>query len=118
MRAAGWPVKDGHAFTERGAFDPLANVAFVPTLVQLSELHCVTTIEDDDGKWIYDSNEEFALPLTRATLERCMGGGRPYEGAVRAYRFMPGKKARNGMQKHACGADRGETSCAAKKARR
>ena len=91
MEEAGWTVNDGHAFTKRGAFDPLANVAFVPTIVQLSEVHCVITIEDDDGKWVYDSNENFALPLTRASLERCMGGGRPYDGAVRAYRFTPGK---------------------------
>jgi hypothetical protein len=118
MEEMGWPVKAGHAFTERGAFDPLANVAFVPTLVQLSERHCIATIEDDNGKWIYDSNEEFALPLTRKALERSMGGGRPYEGAVRAYRFTPGKKACSGMQKRACEADKGETSCAAKKARR
>ena len=111
-------MKEGHAFTERGAFDPLTNVAFDPTLVQLSERHCITTIEDDDGKWIYDSNEEFALPLTRAALERCMGGGRPYEGAVRAYRFTPGKKARGGMmRKRACGEAAGEGE-PSKKARR
>ena len=29
------------------------------------------TIEDDDGKWIYDSNEEFALPLSH---QRDRGG--------------------------------------------
>ena len=99
----------------QGLGEGLANVAFVPTLVQLSERHCVVTIEDEDGKWIYDSNEEFALPLSRAALERCMGGGRPYEGAVRAYRFTPGKKARNGMQKRVCEA--GESFRAAKKAK-
>ena len=102
----------------QGLGEGLANVAFVPTLVQLSERHCVVTIEDEDGKWIYDSNEEFALPLSRAALERCMGGGRPYEGAVRAYRFTPGKKARKVMPKRVCEAnDKGESPRAAKKAR-
>ena len=69
--------------------------------MQLTECHGVATIEDDEGQWIYDSNESRALPLSHASLSRCMGEGRRYEsgGAVRAYRFAPGRKAREAMRK-------------------
>eukprot|EP00966_Prymnesium_polylepis_P069309 1610755-Prymnesium_polylepis.1 len=98
MNEAGWPVEK--TYKARGAFDPLQNVSYHPTLVQLTERHCVATIEDDDGKWIYDSNEARALPLTIESLQRCMGEGRTYEGAaVRAYRFAPGKRARKAQKR-------------------
>ena len=108
MREAGWPVEE--AFTERGAFSPTRAVSRKPTLVQLTETHAATTIEDDAGAWVYCSNESFALPLTHASLSRCMGVGRTYESgtAIRAYVFAPGKKARRAMlfdappAKHAC----------------
>ena len=94
MREAGWPVEK--SFTERGSFSPTKNVSRNPTLVQLTEQHAIATVEDNDGKgWIYDSNEKVALPLTHASLSRCMGEGRVYtsHGAIRAARFAPGKKA-------------------------
>jgi hypothetical protein len=100
MEKAGWPVMKGDAFTERGTFDPLTNVSSKPTLIQLSEVHCVTTIEDEDGKWIYYANEPFALPLTREILGRCMGSDWPFEGyAMRAYRFTPGERARKATKR-------------------
>ena len=60
------------------------------------EGHCVATIEDKDGKWVVDANEDRWLPLNHETLSRCMGAGRQYKsgGAIRAYRFAPGKKPR------------------------
>eukprot|EP00966_Prymnesium_polylepis_P027550 636872-Prymnesium_polylepis.1 len=66
MNEAGWLVEKPSR--GRGAFYPLQNVSYHPPLVQLTEQHCVATIEDDDGKWIYDSNEACALPLTLESL--------------------------------------------------
>ena len=111
MRNAGWPVTE--SFTERGSFSPTKSVSRNPTLVQLTEQHAVATVEDDDGKWVFDSNEEHALPLTHESLSRCMGEGRVYTSgsAVRAYRFAPGKKARAATKRNleACAASAAPT---------
>ena len=61
MSQSGWTVEP---FTERGGFSPTKSVSRNPTLVQLTEQHAVATVEDDDGKWVFHSNEEHALPLT------------------------------------------------------
>ena len=99
MNTMGWPAEDR---TKAGlqplgrTFSVTQDVSVNPTLVQLTEGHCVTTIMDDNGDWVVDSNEENWLPLSHKTLSRCMGVGRQYKsgGAIRAYRFAPGKKAR------------------------
>jgi hypothetical protein len=93
MRQAGWQVDQ--AFTERGSFSPTRHVTRNPALVQLTEDHAVAIVGDDAGQWIYDPNEEQALPLTHDSLSRCMGAGRRYEshGCKRAYSFAPGKQA-------------------------
>ena len=103
MNTMGWPVEDSY----KAGLQPLGprlsrgysvtqDVSVNPTLVQLTEGHCVTTIKDENGEWVVDSNEENWLPLSHKTLSRCMGVGRQYKsgGAIRAYRFAPGKKAR------------------------
>jgi len=99
MHAAGWPAED----RTKAVLQPLERTYSVtqdvsdnPTLVQLTEGHCVTTIQDENGEWVVDANEENWLPLSHKTLSRCMGVGRQYKsgGAIRAYRFAPGKKAR------------------------
>ena len=109
MRGAGWMAErrgrseDACVPIER-TFSATQDVSSNPTLVQLTEQHCVATLKDADGEWVYDSNEKVRLPLSHESLSRCMGAGRQYEsgGAVRAYTFAPGKKAaKAGMTKRA-----------------
>lgn len=73
--------------------------------MQLTEAHAVATILDGAGEgWIFDSNEAYALPLTPAALDQCVGAGRVFEGtAVRAYRFAPGRKAKRAAPQPASG---------------
>jgi hypothetical protein len=106
MNTMGWPAEDSY----KAGLQPLGrsysitqDVSVNPTLVQLTEGHCVTTIKDENGEWVVDSNEENWLPLSHKTLSRCMGVGRHYKSgsAIRAYRFAPGKKARK-FTKQAC----------------
>jgi len=95
MNAAGWPVDSSLQSLGR-TYSATIDVSENPTLVQLTEGHCVATIKDEDGAWVVDANEENWLPLSHKTLSRCMGAGRRYKSgcAIRAYQFSPGKKAR------------------------
>ena len=51
--------------------------------------HCITVC----GKWIFDSNLEFALPLTKALLNYIFSGNDTYDitfvGVLRALRAVP-----------------------------
>ena len=60
------------ALNEEGVYDPLLDISTYPTLIQLKDYldgvhHCVTFI----GKWIFDSNFIFALPLKKENLDYC-----------------------------------------------
>ena len=96
MNTMGWPAEKAGLQLSGRNYSVTQDVSVNPTLVQLTEGHCVTTIKDENGEWVVDSNEENWLPLSHKTLSRCMGVGRQYKsgGAIRAYRFAPGKKAR------------------------
>ena len=55
---------------EEYGYDPLLGISSYPTLMQLKDFigwihHCVTVV----GKWIFDSNLPFVLPLTNENLE-------------------------------------------------
>ena len=55
---------------EKCGYDPFLGISPYPTLVQLKYFlggiqHCVTIV----GKWIFDSNFTFALPLTQDELD-------------------------------------------------
>ena len=51
--------------------------------------HCITVC----GKWIFDSNFEFALPLTKASLNYICSGNDtddiPFVGVLHAIRAVP-----------------------------
>ena len=95
--AAGWssvPVL-GH--------DPLQNFINEPVNLQLvgsdgSGTHAVATL----GGLIFDANEERALPLSRAALDRCIGAqlnGAHFSHVARAVRLVPGKSLRKHMRR-------------------
>jgi hypothetical protein len=76
-----------------------------PTCVVLEDQigtrnHSVTLV----GDYLFDSNEEYALPLTQASLDRCCADdSNPHakytcKGIVEAYRFVAGRNARKRMK--------------------
>ena len=92
MNTMGWPVNKAGLQPPLGpVYSVTQHVSVNPTLVQLTEGHCVATIKDKNGEWVVDSNEKNWLPLSHETLSRCMGVGRQYKsgGAIRAYMFEP-----------------------------
>ena len=57
---------------EEDGYDTLLDISMHPKLIQLKDFiggihHCVTVV----GKWMFDSNFTFALPLTKDNLDYC-----------------------------------------------
>ena len=80
-----------------GAFDKSAIYSVVIKAEDGHESHCVAIY---DG-WIFDSNEESALPLCKASLDYiCCEGERhaDFEGFLFGYKFYSSKQT-NGMTK-------------------
>ena len=79
---------------EEYEYDPLLEISPYPKLIQLKAFiggvhNCVTVF----GRWIFDSNFPFALPLSKEILDYCwinyyrkkvMNG---YRGLLKAFRF-------------------------------
>ena len=72
----------------------MQNNSYYPTVCLLLDTahrtdHCITVC----GKWIFDSNLEFALPLTKALLNYICSGNDTYEitfvGVLHAIRAVP-----------------------------
>jgi hypothetical protein len=80
---------------------PLAAPIADPVHLQLvgsdgSGTHAVATL----GGLVFDSAEECALPLSRATLDRCVGHGATFSHVARAVRLVPGPSVRKWIRKH------------------
>lgn len=92
----GWNPKPIHNH------DPLATTLAEPVHLQLvgsdgAAAHAVATL----GDLIFDSAEERALPLTRESLDRCVGkhlNGATFSKVARATRLEPGKRAKKRMR--------------------
>ena len=97
--AAGWSEAPLHNH------NPLLAHISQPVLLQLvgsdgAGTHAVATA----GDLIFDSTEAFALPLTRASLDRCVGthlNGVTFSHVARAIQLQPGKSVRKWLQKQA-----------------
>ena len=50
--------------------------------------HSIVTV----GEWIFDSNETSALPLCKASLDRCAGQDATFVGCVKVLKLIPSKK--------------------------
>jgi hypothetical protein len=89
---AGWSVAN------LKSYDPLSKFIADPVLLQLAGsdgagTHAIATM----GALIFDSAEKFALPLSRASLDRCVGvnlNGATFSHVARAVRVVPGKSVR------------------------
>lgn len=97
--AAGWseaPLRN---------HNPLQARVAQPVLMQLvgsdgAGTHAVATV----GDLIFDSTESVALPLTRASLDRCVGthlNGATFSHVARAIELLPGKSVRKWLRQHA-----------------
>ena len=63
--------------------------------------HAVATL----GRLIFDAAEASALPLSRASLDRCVGkhlNGATFSHVARAVRLVPGKSVRKRLARSAC----------------
>ena len=89
--------------------DPLEGPIAEPVLMQLGSSdgghhHAVASC----GDLVFDSAESRALPLTRESLDRCIGqhiNGARFMKVVRAVRFMPGRSARKQLNRERCVAE-------------
>ena len=87
--------------------DPLHTHIAQPVHFQLvgsdgSGTHAVATL----GGLIFDAAEARALPLSRASLDRCVGeqaNGATFSHVARAVRLVPGKSVRKRLARRACG---------------
>jgi hypothetical protein len=73
-------------YNEKRVFDPYQNQKLLPTLavcesIDKQRTHGVTFF----GGWVFDSNENKALPISPASLNRCVPDA--FKGVVKAYRF-------------------------------
>ena len=83
--------------------DPLALRFDEPVLMQLvgsdgAGTHAVATL----GGLVFDAAEARALPLSRATLDRCVGihrNGAMFSHVARAVRLVPGKSVHKWLQR-------------------
>jgi len=80
-----WLASSWTAYRD-GKFDPINNRSRLPTLVILESMdgacnHAVTLV----GDWIFDSNEEKALPISIEAFNRCAPPG--YVGVIYAVRY-------------------------------
>ena len=97
--AAGWSE------TPLARHDPLALRFDEPVLMQLvgsdgAGTHAVATL----GGLVFDAAEARALPLSRATLDRCVGihrNGAMFSHVARAVRLVPGKSVHKWLQRGA-----------------
>ena len=95
--AAGWSE------TPLARHDPLALRFDEPVLMQLvgsdgAGTHAVVTL----GGLVFDAAEARALPLSRATLDRCVGihrNGAMFSHVARAVRLVPGKSVHKWLQR-------------------
>ena len=65
--------------------------------------HAIATV----GGLIFDAAEARALPLSRASLDRCVGmhlNGATFSHVARAVKLVPGRSVRKRLARHACGA--------------
>ena len=84
---------------------PLANSVSEPVHLQLvgsdgAGTHAVATL----GGLIFDSAEVRALPLSRASLDRCVGANlnaARFSHVARAVRLVPGKSLRQRLRREA-----------------
>ena len=85
-------IQEWNKFTT--TYDILQNHSKYPTVCLLLDTahrtdHCITVC----GKWIFDSNLEFALPLTKASLNYICSGNDTDEitrvGVLHAIRAVP-----------------------------
>ena len=85
--------------------DPLTSAIAEPVNLQLvgtdgAGTHAVATL----GGLIFDAAEARALPLSRASLDRCVGAhlsGARFSHVARAVRLVPGKSVRKWVRRHA-----------------
>ena len=97
--AVGWSV---HPLS---AHNPLASLLSEPVNLQLvgsdgAGTHAVATL----GPLIFDAAEARALPLSRASLDRCVGvllNGARFSHVARAVRLVPGKSLRKRLRREA-----------------
>jgi hypothetical protein len=95
--AAGW------SSTPIAGHNPLATVVDTPVNLQLvgsdgAGTHAVATL----GGLIFDSAEACALPLSRASLDYCVGArlnGARFSHVARAVRLVPGKSVRKQLRR-------------------
>ena len=86
--------------------DPLQVCIEEPVHLQLvgsdgAGTHAVATL----GRLIFDAAEASALPLSRASLDRCVGkhlNGATFSHVARAVRLVPGKSVRKRLARSAC----------------
>jgi len=84
------------------AHNPLASPVPEPVNLQLvgsdgAGTHAVATL----GSLIFDAAEARALPLSRASLDRCVGthlNGATFSHVARAVRLIPGKSLRKRLR--------------------
>ena len=82
--------------------DPIATSIPEPIILQLvgsdgAGTHAVATV----GPLLFDAAEDYALPLSRATLDRCVGvhlNGATFSHIARAVRLVPGKSVRKWLR--------------------
>ena len=98
--AAGWSAMP------LACHDPLAQPVAEPVLMQLvgsdgAGTHAVATL----GCLVFDAAEPRALPLCRATLDRCAGmhlNGATFLRVARAVRLVPGKSVHKWLRSGGC----------------
>lgn len=74
-------------------FDPLADTSMHATIVQLSDSNGSNTHAIGiAGRWLFDSNQKEALPLTAKSLNACCLGDATFDHASYAVRLFPGKR--------------------------
>ena len=93
-------------FKEEDGYEPLLEISPYSKLIQLKYFlggisHCVTVV----GKWIFDSNIPFELPLTKDNLDYCWinynetKGKISNKGLLKAIRFTPKDNNKSVFQK-------------------
>ena len=86
-------------FAETYVYGPFLDISPFPILIKLIDFigwiqNCVTVV----GKWIFDSNITFNLPLTRGNMDYCCTNDdetkvmNSYKGVSKALGFFPKEK--------------------------
>jgi hypothetical protein len=83
-----------------GPFNPLVDISEYPTILQLQasdgdNQHVVGIVDE----WVFDSNNHFAVELTKENLDRCCLGEVVFKQAATAWRFVPTKEMKRKMSR-------------------